>query len=110
MMLPPTSASVSLIGRVTARDDDGPGPNSVVRYRLRENSDLFSIDSSSGEIISKRKVEYMPGTRSRSVENVLTLTIVAEDEGSPPMSDQCSVTTPSHPVEEPPMPTSPHFK
>ena len=62
MIFPPTSSAVSLVGRVTARDRDGPGQNSNLKYRLRESSEYFSIDSSSGEIISKKRLLYLKTT------------------------------------------------
>ena len=91
LMFPHTSAAVALVGRVSASDKDGPGPNSAVKYKLRETSEYFSIDSSSGEIISKRKLSYINTTRSQSIENVYMLSVIATDQGRPPMSDECQV-------------------
>ena len=91
LMFPHTTAAVALVGRVTASDKDGPGPNSAVKYKLRETSEYFSIDSSSGEIISKRKLSYINTTRSQSIENVYMLSVIATDQGKPPMSDECLV-------------------
>ena len=56
MIFPPTSSAVSLVGRVNARDSDGDGDNSNLKYRLRESSEYFSIASTSGEIIYKKKL------------------------------------------------------
>ena len=92
MVLPPSSAAVALVGRVTARDEDGPGPNSAVKYKLRETSEYFSIDSSSGEILSKQQLTYTRTTRGRSLENVYTLRVVATDSGQPPLSDEVLVS------------------
>ena len=91
LMFPHTTAAVALVGRVTASDKDGPGPNSVVKYKLRETSEYFSIDSSSGEIISKRKLSYINTTRSQSIENVYMFSVIATDQGKPPMADECRV-------------------
>ena len=84
MIFPPTSSAVSLVGRVTARDRDGPGQNSNLEYRLRESSEYFSIDSSSGEIISKKRLLHLKTTKSRqpsqeSLENVYMLAVIVSD-------------------------------
>ena len=94
MIFPPTSSAVSLVGRVTARDRDGPGQNSNLEYRLRESSEYFSIDSSSGEIISKKRLLHLKTTKSRlpsqeSLENVYMLSVIVSDHGKPPLTDEC---------------------
>ena len=53
---------ISLVGRVTARDRDGPGHNSNLKYRLRESQEYFSIHSSSGKIISKKRLFHLKTT------------------------------------------------
>ena len=91
MVFPPTSSAVSLVGRVNARDRDSPGQNSNLKYRLRESSEYFSIDSTSGEIISKKKLVFIKTTRSESLENVYLLSVIVSDHGKPPRSDECLV-------------------
>ena len=91
MIFPPSSSAVSLVGRVNARDRDGPGHNSNLKYRLRESSEYFSIDSGSGEIISKKKLVHLKTTRSESLENVYMLSVIVSDHGKPPLTDECLV-------------------
>ena len=47
---------------VSARDRDGPWHNSNLKYRLRESQEYFSIHSSSGEIISKKRLFHLKTT------------------------------------------------
>ena len=91
LMFPPSSASVAVVGRVNANDIDAIGPNSHIKYALRESSEYFSIDSSSGEILSKKKLRYVNTTRSQSIENVYLLKVIATDEGKPPLASECDV-------------------
>ena len=91
LMFPHTSTPVAVVGRVNAEDKDGEGPNSAITYKLRETSEYFSIDSTSGEIISKRRLSYINTTRSQSIENVYILSVIAMDDGKPPMSDECQI-------------------
>ena len=68
---------------VSARDRDGPGHNSNLKYRLRESQEYFSIHSSSGEIISKKRLLYLKTTKSsesqESLENVYMLSVIVSD-------------------------------
>ena len=83
MIFPPTSSAVSLVGRVTARDRDVPGHNSNLKYRLRESQEYFSIHSSSGEIISKKRLFHLRTTSSsesqESLENVKMVSVIVSD-------------------------------
>ena len=65
-------------------------------YEMRESSEYFSIDSSSGEIISKKRLLHLKTTKSRqpsqeSLENVYMLSVIVSDHGKPPLTDECLV-------------------
>uniref|UniRef100_A0A915J6R9 Cadherin domain-containing protein n=1 Tax=Romanomermis culicivorax TaxID=13658 RepID=A0A915J6R9_ROMCU len=65
------------IAKVTAKDADGPGPNSDVYYSFvnkTENHQQFSINPSTGVISVKRDLNFRPGT-------VVYLRIFASDKG-----------------------------
>jgi len=92
LLVPPSSALVAVIGRVVAHDADAAGPNSAIKFTLKEASEFFSIDSASGEILSKRQLTYHNATRStRLLENEYSLQVMASDAGRPPHSTECHV-------------------
>jgi len=74
---------------VSATDRDKPGANSLVAYSLKQPSEFFSVDPASGEIFSKQMVRYKHSTKGPSPENIYTLTVVATDNGKPPLSSEC---------------------
>ena len=90
LMFPPGSASVAVVGRVNANDKD-KGPNSHIKYSLRETSAYFSIESTSGEILSKKNLKYVNTTRSRPTENEYLLVVIATDGGAPPLTSETRV-------------------
>lgn len=89
---PELQRGVVFVGQVTAADRDKQGPNSVISYSLQQPSDLFTVDPASGEIFSKRSLRYKYTQLESSPENTYSLTILATDNGKPPMSSECLVT------------------
>lgn len=85
-------SGVAVVGQVTAADRDKQGPNSVISYSLKHPSDMFSVDPASGEVLSKRRLRYKHTALGWSPENQFPLTILATDNGKPPMSSECLVT------------------
>ncbi|KAK7085872.1 Protocadherin Fat 4 [Halocaridina rubra] len=88
---PELQRSVAFVGQVTATDRDKQGPNSVISYSLKFPSDFFSVDPSSGEILSKQALQYKHTIKGPSPENQYHLAVVATDNGKPPMSSESSV-------------------
>ena len=93
--------SVAFVGQVTAADRDKHGPNAMIAYSLKHPSEFFSVDPTSGEILSKQTVRYKQqqqtggstaAASSSSPENTFTLWVVATDNGKPPLSSECLVT------------------
>lgn len=74
------------VGQVAATDRDKQGPNSVISYSLLHPSDLFSVDPATGDIFSKRTLRYKHTHHPTSPENLYSLTVVATDNGKPPLS------------------------
>lgn len=89
---PELQRTVAFVGKVTAVDKDKQGPNAYVSYSLKQPSDVFDVDPSSGEIFSKRALEYRHTRRGPSPENRHVLTILAKDHGKPPLTSECMVT------------------
>lgn len=89
---PELQRDIVFVGQVTATDRDKQGPNSVISYSLHQPSDLFTVDPASGEIFSKRSLRYKYTQLESSPENMYTLTVIATDNGKPPMSSECLVT------------------
>lgn len=83
--------SVALVGQVIATDRDKQGPNSIISYSLQQPSDIFSIDPASGELFSKRTLHYRHSHMILSPENMYSLTVLAIDNGKPPMYSECLV-------------------
>uniref|UniRef100_A0A182PJ69 Cadherin-related tumor suppressor n=1 Tax=Anopheles epiroticus TaxID=199890 RepID=A0A182PJ69_9DIPT len=83
--------SISFVGQVIATDRDKQGPNSVISYSLQQPSELFTIDPATGEIFSKRRIHYKHTQLEASPENSFTLTVLATDNGKPPMYTECLV-------------------
>lgn len=79
------------VGQVIATDRDKQGPNSIISYSLQHPSDIFSIDPATGEIYSKRMLHYRHSHVVLSPENLYSLTVLAIDNGKPPMSSECLV-------------------
>ncbi|XP_031340977.1 cadherin-related tumor suppressor [Photinus pyralis] len=88
---PELQRDIVFVGQVTATDRDKQGPNSVISYSLQQPSDLFTIDPASGELFSKRTLKYKHTQRDSSPENMHPLTVLATDNGKPPMSSECLV-------------------
>lgn len=89
---PELQTSVVFVGQVIANDRDKHGPNSVISYSLKHPSDLFTVDPASGELFSKRTMRYKNTALEHSPENQYMLTVLATDNGKPPMSSECLVT------------------
>ncbi|XP_057655100.1 cadherin-related tumor suppressor [Diorhabda carinulata] len=89
---PELQRPIVFVGQVMATDRDKQGPNSVISYSLQQPSDLFTVDPASGEIFSKRSLRYKYTPLESSPENTYSLTILATDNGKPPMSSECLVT------------------
>ena len=89
---PELQRNVAFVGQVVATDRDKQGPNAMMAYSLKHPSEFFSVDPSSGELFSKQMVRYKHSPKGLSPENVYTLSVVATDNGKPPLSSECSVT------------------
>ena len=89
---PELQRNVAFVGQVSASDRDKQGPNAMVSYSLKHPSEFFTIDPASGEILSKQMVRYKHSTKGPSPENMYSLTVVATDNGKPPLSSECLVT------------------
>ncbi|XP_068141663.1 LOW QUALITY PROTEIN: cadherin-related tumor suppressor [Drosophila tropicalis] len=84
---PELQHAVAFVGQIIATDRDKQGPNSVISYSLQQPSPMFSIDPGTGEIFSKKRIEYK---RSHE-ENIYALTILATDNGKPPLYSECMI-------------------
>ncbi|XP_046739792.1 cadherin-related tumor suppressor [Diprion similis] len=80
------------VGQVMATDRDKQGPNSVISYSLLQPSDLFTVDPATGDIFSKRRLKYKHTQQESSPENIYSLTVVATDNGKPPMSSKVTIS------------------
>lgn len=89
---PELQRNFMFVGQVSASDRDKQGPNSVISYSSKHPSDLFSVDPASGEIFSKRPLRYKHSILDSSPENQYSLTVLATDNGKPPMYSECFVT------------------
>nr|XP_012234819.1 PREDICTED: cadherin-related tumor suppressor [Linepithema humile] len=88
---PELQSVVTHVGQVAAIDRDKQGPNSVISYNLLQPSDLFTVDPATGDVFSKRTLRYKHTHRPSSPENLYSLTVVATDNGKPPMSSRVTV-------------------
>ncbi|XP_037925112.1 cadherin-related tumor suppressor [Hermetia illucens] len=88
---PELQRAVSFVGQVIATDRDKQGPNSVISYSLQQPSDLFTIDPATGELFSKRTLRYKHSQMESSPENMYALTVLATDNGKPPMYSECLI-------------------
>lgn len=88
---PELQRPVSFVGQVIATDRDKQGPNSIISYSLQQPSDLFSIDPATGEVFSKRTMHYRHTQMISSPENMYSLTVLATDNGKPPMYSESLV-------------------
>lgn len=89
--LPELQRSVAFVGRVYAIDKDKSGPNSIVSFALKRPSDLFRVDPSSGEILSKSVLKYRQTPHGNSPENQYNLIVTATDHGKPILSSEIAV-------------------
>lgn len=88
---PELQRNIAFVGQVSATDRDKVGPNSVISYSLQHPNDLFTIDPATGEIFSKRAIHYKRSQMESSPENMYALTVLATDNGKPPMYSECLV-------------------
>lgn len=88
---PELQPTITHVGQVMAFDRDKQGPNSVISYSLLQPSDLFTVDPATGDIYSKRTLRYKHTHRPSSPENLYSLTVIATDNGKPPMSSRTIV-------------------
>uniref|UniRef100_A0A182F4L6 Protocadherin-16 n=1 Tax=Anopheles albimanus TaxID=7167 RepID=A0A182F4L6_ANOAL len=88
---PELQKPVQFVGQVIATDRDKQGPNSVISYSLQQPSDMFTIDPATGELFSKRRIHYKHTQMFPSPENMFSLTVLATDNGKPPMYTECLV-------------------
>ena len=77
---------VTSVMRIIAVDPD-EGPNAEISYRLEanENTNLFSLNSSTGEIFTKTKLD-------RELQDKYTLKVSVSDQGSPRLTSFADVT------------------
>ena len=80
-----------LVGRLTAFDNDKSGCNSQIVYQLKGSSDVFAIDRHTGEIYTKKSLNYLKSKRKNSMENQYLFKVVASDNGKPPLKTECDV-------------------
>ncbi|KYN09067.1 Cadherin-related tumor suppressor [Trachymyrmex cornetzi] len=90
-LFPELQPQVTHVGTVAATDRDKQGPNSVISYSLLQPSDLFTVDPATGDVFSKRTLRYKHTHRPSSPENLYSLTVIATDNGKPPMSSRAVV-------------------
>lgn len=88
---PELQRPIAFVGQVIATDRDKQGPNSVISYSLQQPSDLFTIDPATGEIFSKQAIQYKQSQMEFSPENMYPMTILATDNGKPPMYTECLI-------------------
>lgn len=88
---PELQRAIAFVGQVIATDRDKQGPNSVISYSLQQPSDLYTIDPATGELFSKRSINYKHTQMESSPENMYEMTILAIDNGKPPMYSECLV-------------------
>lgn len=88
---PELQKTVAFVGQVIANDRDKQGPNSIISYSLQHPSDLFTIDPATGELFSKRSIHYKHTQLESSPENMYEMTVMAIDNGKPPMFSECLV-------------------
>lgn len=89
---PETNQTSVFIGTIIAQDKDKQGPNSLITYSLTHPSDYFTIDPSSAEIYSKKRLRYKYSALDSSPENQYNFVVVATDNGKPPLSSACRIT------------------
>lgn len=88
---PETNKIGATVGRVIATDKDKQGSNSVVSYNLKQPSDVFYVDPIYGDIFTKHSLKYKHSAKNTSPENEYTLTVLATDNGKPPLAAECLV-------------------
>ncbi|XP_064546558.1 cadherin-related tumor suppressor [Drosophila montana] len=88
---PELQHAVAFVGQIIATDRDKQGPNSVISYSLQSPSPIFSVDPATGEIFSKTQIQYKHSQYISSPENMFALTILATDNGKPPLYTECLV-------------------
>lgn len=89
---PETNQNSVYIGTILAQDKDKQGPNSLITYSLTHPSDYFTIDPSTAEIFSKKRLRYKYSALDSSPENQYNFVVLATDNGKPPLSSECHVT------------------
>lgn len=88
---PELQPNVSVVGQVIATDRDKQGPNAIISYSLQQPSEFFRIDPATGEVFSKQTLHYRHSHMVMSPENMYALTVLATDNGKPPMYTECLV-------------------
>lgn len=88
---PETQKKITHVGQVSANDRDKQGPNSLISFSLLQPSDLFTVDPATGDISSKRTLHYKHTNRLSSPENSHLITVIATDNGKPPLSSKTIV-------------------
>ncbi|ALC39766.1 ft [Drosophila busckii] len=83
--------AVAFVGQLLATDRDKQGPNSLISYALQTPSPVFSVDPATGNIYSKTRLKYKHSRLSSSPENMFAFTVLATDNGKPPLYSECLV-------------------
>ncbi|KAG7458951.1 hypothetical protein MATL_G00226040, partial [Megalops atlanticus] len=78
----------SVVLRVIATDPD-KGLNGQIFYFIRSQSEFFSVNSSSGEIITKQRVKYQ--NSSNANVNRHSFVVTASDRGKKPLMSETTV-------------------
>ena len=81
----------TFIGKVSATDDDSPGPNSQVFYTLKTPTKYFKLDAEDGNLYSREVLKYKSTSNGPISENQYHLTIVAMDRGETPLSSSTDI-------------------
>ena len=75
--------SYQSFGQVRATDKD-EGLNAIITYRLVINSTYFTIDNVTGNLSSTAELD-------REEKSLYTLTVIAEDMGTPPLTSEVQI-------------------
>ena len=88
----------TLVGKVSATDRDAVGVNSAMYFRLVTSSGVMRLDAETGELFSMTVLQFVDVELSPT--NTVSLTVMAIDRGSPPMSSQATITVVIQPANE----------
>ncbi|XP_078600673.1 protocadherin Fat 4-like [Branchiostoma floridae x Branchiostoma japonicum] len=88
--LPEGIRANQLVTRLVATDED-EGTNAEVFYRMKTLSNFFRLDESSGAILTKNSLEFVPDWTGTTNPNHHQFVVIATDRGTPPLSGEVTV-------------------